>query len=70
MTREEILEKIEELEELLYETDEEQEKLDEARKNAKLCAKTMKATIEEFEKEGFTKEFAIELMKLSIGGNK
>ena len=70
MTREEILEKIEELEELLYETDEEQEKLDEFRKQAKLGAKSMKVMIEEIEKEGFTKEFAIELMKLSIGGNK
>ena len=70
MTREEIIEKIEELEMQLYETDEEQEKLDEFRKQAKLGAKSMKVMIEEFEKEGFTKEFAVELMKLSIGGNK
>ena len=70
MTREEIIEKIEELEELLYETNEEQEKLDEIRKQAKLGAKTMKIMIEEFEKEGFTREFAIELMKLSIGGKQ
>lgn len=70
MTREEILEQIEELEELLYETDEEQEKLDEFRKQAKLGAKSMKIMMEEFEKEGFEPEFAIELIKLSMGGNK
>lgn len=70
MTREEILEQIEELEELLYETDEEQEKLDEFRKSAKLGAKSMKIMIEEFKNEGFTEELAVELIKLSVGGNK
>lgn len=70
MTREEILEQIEELEELLYETDEEQEKLDEFRKQAKLGAKSMKIMIEEFMNEGFTEELAVELIKLSVGGNK
>lgn len=70
MKREEIVKEIEKLEEMLYETDEEQEQLDEMRKQAKMAAKTMKIMIEEFEKEGFEKEFAIELMKLGIGGNK
>jgi hypothetical protein len=70
MTREEILEKIEELEEQLYQTDELQEELEEYRKQANKSAKCMKIMIDEFEKEGFTREFAIELMKLSIGGNR
>ena len=70
MKREEILDKIAELEELLYETDEEQEQLEQMRKQAKIAAKSMKIMVEEYEKEGFTKEFAIELMKLAIGGNK
>lgn len=70
MTREEILEQIEELEELLYETDEEQERLDKFRKDAKLGAKSMKIMIEEFEKVGFSESLAIELIKLSVGGNK
>lgn len=70
MNREEIIKKIEELEEMLYETDEEQEKLDEFRKQAKFSARSLKIMIEEYEKEGFDKNFAIELIKLSIGGNK
>ncbi len=70
MKREEIIEKINELEEMLYETDEEQEKLEEMRKNAKFSAKSIKIMIEEFEKEGFEKEFAIRLIELGIGGNK
>lgn len=69
MTRKEIIEKIEELEERLYETDEEQEQLDKYRKQAKFGAKSIKIMIEEFEKEGFSKEFALELLKLGIGGN-
>lgn len=70
MTKEEIIEKIEELEELLYETDEEQEKLDEYRKQARLGAKMFNVMLEEYAKEGFDREFAIELVKLAIGGNK
>lgn len=70
MTREEIINKIEELEELLYETNEEQEKLEEMRKNAKFSAKSIKILIEEFENEGFKPEFAIELVKLGIGNYK
>ena len=70
MTREEIIKKIEELEQKLYETDEEQEELEQYRKQASKGAKCMKIMIEEFEKEGFEREFAIELMKLSIGGNR
>lgn len=70
MTRQEIIDKIDELEELLYETDEEQEKLDEYRKQAKFGAKSIKIMIEEFEKEGLKEEFAIELLKLGIGNNK
>lgn len=70
MNREEIIKEIEKLEEMLYETDEEQEKLDEFRKQAKFGAKALKIMIEEYEKEGFDKNFSIELIKLSIGGNK
>lgn len=70
MNRQEILEKMEELEELLYETDEEQEKLDEYRKQAKFGAKSIKIMMEEFEKEGLDKAFAIELLKLGIGNLK
>lgn len=70
MSKEEIINKIEELEEMLYEIDEEQEKLVEFKKQAKFSAKALKIMIEEYEKEGFDKNFSIELIKLSIGGNK
>lgn len=70
MNREEIIKKIEELEEMLYETDEEQEQLEEYRKQARLGAKMFNVMLEEYAKEGFDREFAIELVKLAIGGNK
>ena len=70
MTREDILEQIRNLEDKLYECDEEQEELDEYRKQASKSARMLKIMIDEYEKEGFTREFAIELMKLSIGGSK
>lgn len=70
MSKEEIINKIEELEEMLYEIDEEQEKLVEFKKQARFSAKALKIMIEEYEKEGFDKNFSIELIKLSIGGNK
>lgn len=66
MSKEEIINKIEELEEVLYEIDEEQEKLVEFKKQAKFSAKALKIMIEEYEKEGFDKNFSIELIKLSI----
>lgn len=37
---------------------------------AKFSARSLKIMIEEYEKEGFDKNFAVELIKLSIGGNK
>lgn len=55
---------------MLYEIDEEQEKLVEFKKQARFSAKALKIMIEEYEKEGFDKNFSIELIKLSIGGNK
>lgn len=70
MSKEEIINKIEELEEMLYEIDEEQEKLVEFKKQARFSAKALKIMIEEYEKEGFDKNFSIELIKLSIGDNK
>lgn len=70
MSKEEIINKIEELEEMLYEIDEEQEKLAEFKKQARFSAKALKIMIEEYEKEGFDKNFSIELIKLSIGDNK
>lgn len=70
MSREEILEQIRDLEEKLYECDEEQEELDEYRKQASKGAKMMKIMIDEFKKEGFTEELAVELIKLSVGGNR
>ena len=70
MNKEEILKKIEELEEQLEYTDEEEEQLENQRRLARVAAKSMKIVIEEYEKEGFTKELAIELIKLGIGGNK
>lgn len=66
MSKEEIINKIEELEEMLYEIDEEQEKLVEFKKQARFSAKALKIMIEEYEKEGFDKNFSIELIKLSI----
>lgn len=66
MSKEEIINKIEELEEMLYEIGEEQEKLVEFKKQAKFSAKALKIMIEEYEKEGFDKNFSIELIKLSI----
>ena len=69
MTKEELIEQIEKLQEQLYETNEEQEKLEECKKQSKLAAKSMKIMVEEFEKEGFSKELAIELIKC-LGGNK
>lgn len=70
MKKEEILEKIEELENMLYEIDEEQEKLEDIRKNARLAAKTTKIMMEEYKKEGLEEELALELLKIGLGGNK
>ena len=70
MKKEEILEKIEKLEEMLYEIDEEQEKLEDIRKNARLAAKTTKIMMEEYKKEGLEEELALELLKIGLGGNK
>lgn len=70
MKKEEILEKIEELENMLYEIDEEQEKLEDIRKNARLAAKTTKIMMEEYKKEGLEEKLALELLKIGLGGNK
>lgn len=70
MTRNEIIDKIEELEELLYQTDEEQEELEEYRKTASKGSKMLKIYIEEFQKEGLSEDLALELLKISLGANK
>lgn len=70
MKREEIIEKIAMLEEMLFEIDEDEEQLEEVRRNAKLSAKTLKIMIEEYEKQGFDANMAVELVKIGLGGNK
>ena len=69
MSREEILEQIEELEGLLYEIDEEDEELDKFRKQATKGAKTINILIEEFDKAGIPKDLAIEIIKYVVKEN-